>query len=108
VARALCFNATGNGSNICNYAANGYGAHSPGQYSMFAAIVCECVMTFIFLIVLPGTPDKDEPKGFARLAIGLSLTLIHLISIPTTHTSVNPVSNISQALFVSGRALSQL
>jgi aquaporin Z len=100
--------ATGNGSAIGNFAANGYGEHSPGGYSLVAALVSEIVMTFMFLIVILGATDERAPKGFAGLAIGLSLTLIHLISIPVTNTSVNPARSISQALFVGGWALSQL
>ncbi len=100
--------ATGNGSDIGNFAANGYGEHSPGGYSLLAAIVSEFVMTFMFLIVILGATDARAPKGFAGLAIGLALTLIHLISIPVTNTSVNPARSISQALFVGDWALSQL
>ncbi len=100
--------ATGNGSAIGGFATNGYGDHSPGKYSMNAALVCEVVMTFIFLMVILGATDDRAPKGFAGLAIGLALTLIHLISIPVTNTSVNPARSTSQALFVGGEALSQL
>jgi len=100
--------ATGNGSAIGNFAANGYAEHSPGGYSLVAALVTEVVMTFMFLIVILGATDERAPKGFAGLAIGLSLTLIHLISIPVTNTSVNPARSISQAIFVGGWALSQL
>lgn len=100
--------ATGNGSAIGDFAANGYGDHSPGKYSMTAALVTEFVMTFIFLIVILGSTDERAPKGFAGIAIGLALTLIHLISIPVTNTSVNPARSISQALFVGDWALSQL
>lgn len=100
--------ATGNGSSIGNFAANGYGVHSPGNYSMVAALVTEFVMTFMFLIVILGATDSRAPKGFAGLAIGLALTLIHLISIPVTNTSVNPARSISQALFVGDWAISQL
>lgn len=99
---------TGNGSAIGNFAANGYGEHSPGQYSMQAALVTEVVMTFMFLLVILGATDKRAPAGFAGLAIGLMLTLIHLISIPVTNTSVNPARSISQALFVGDWALGQL
>jgi aquaporin Z len=99
---------TGNGSEIGSFAANGYGEHSPGGYSMNAAIVTELVMTFMFLIVILGATDERAPKGFAGLAIGLMLTLIHLISIPVTNTSVNPARSISQALFVQGWAIEQL
>lgn len=100
--------ATGNGSDIGGFAANGYGEHSPGGYSLLAALVCEFVMTFMFLIVILGATDEKAPKGFAGLAIGLALTLIHLISIPVTNTSVNPARSISQALFVGDWALAQL
>jgi aquaporin Z len=100
--------ATGNGSTIGGFASNGYGEHSPGKYSMVAALVCEVVMTFIFLLVILGSTDSRAPKGFAGLAIGLCLTLIHLISIPVTNTSVNPARSTSQAIFVGGEALGQL
>lgn len=100
--------ATGNGSAIGDFAANGYGEHSPGKYSMNAAIVTEFVITFIFLLIILGSTDEKAPKGFAGIAIGLALTLIHLISIPVTNTSVNPARSISQALFAGGWALSQL
>jgi aquaporin Z len=100
--------ATGNGSDIGSFAANGYGEHSPGGYSLNAALVTEFVMTFMFLIIILGATDEKAPKGFAGIAIGLALTLIHLISIPVTNTSVNPARSISQALFVGDWALSQL
>lgn len=99
---------TGNGDVIGDFAANGYGEHSPGGYSMSAAILSELVMTFMFLLIILGATDEKAPKGFAGLAIGLALTLIHLISIPVTNTSVNPARSISQALFVGDWALSQL
>ena len=99
---------TGNGSAIGDFAANGYGEHSPGNYSMTAAIVTEFVMTFMFLLIILGATDEKAPKGFAGIAIGLALTLIHLISIPVTNTSVNPARSISQALFVGDWAVSQL
>lgn len=99
---------TGNGDSIGDFAANGYGDHSPGGYSMMAALVTEVVMTFMFLIVIMGATDDRAPKGFGGLAIGLMLTLIHLISIPVTNTSVNPARSISQALFVGDWAISQL
>lgn len=99
---------TGNGSAIGDFAANGYGDHSPGKYSMQAALITETVMTFMFLIVILGATDKKASGGFAGLAIGLALTLIHLISIPVTNTSVNPARSISQAIFVGGWALEQL
>ena len=101
--------ATGNGSETGSFAANGYGAHSPGGYDMYAAFLTETVMTFMFLIVIIGATDRRAPQGFAGLAIGLALTLIHLISIPVTNTSVNPARSISQALFAEGHwALQQL
>ncbi|WP_268223701.1 aquaporin Z [Sinomicrobium oceani] len=101
--------ATGNGSETGSFAANGYGAHSPGSYDMYAAFLTETVMTFMFLIVIIGATDQRAPQGFAGLAIGLALTLIHLISIPVTNTSVNPARSISQALFAEGHwALQQL
>lgn len=102
--------ATGNGTDVLasGFAANGYGEHSPGGYDMTAALVCEFVMTFMFLLVILGATDSRAPKGFAGLAIGLMLTLIHLISIPVTNTSVNPARSISQAIFVGDWALSQL
>ena len=90
------------------FAANGYGEHSPGGYSLQSAAVCETVMSFMFLIVILGATDERAPKGFAPLAIGLCLTLIHLISIPVTNTSVNPARSTGQAIFVGGWALSQL
>ncbi|HWX03603.1 aquaporin Z [Collimonas sp.] len=96
------------GAEIGGFAANGYGEHSPGLYSMNAALICEVVMTFVFLIVILGATDKRAPAGFAPIAIGLCLTLIHLISIPVTNTSVNPARSTSQALFVGGWALQQL
>lgn len=99
---------TGNGSQVGDFAANGYGEHSPGKYSMLAAILTEFVMTFMFLLVILGATDERAAKGFAGIAIGLSLTLIHLISIPVTNTSVNPARSISQAIFVGDWALSQL
>jgi aquaporin Z len=90
------------------FAANGFGAHSPGGYGLGAALVCELVMTFMFLMIIMGSTDKRAPQGFAPIAIGLGLTLIHLISIPVTNTSVNPARSTSQAIFVGGWALSQL
>jgi len=90
------------------FAANGYGEHSPDGYSMLAALVTEIVMTFMFLIVILGATHSKAPKGFAGLAIGLALTLIHLISIPVTNTSVNPARSTSQALFVGDWAVGQL
>jgi aquaporin Z len=99
---------TGNGSAIGDFAANGYGEHSPGRYGMNAAILIEFVMTFMFLLVILGATDDRAPKGFAGIVIGLALTLIHLISIPVTNTSVNPARSISQAMFVGDWAVSQL
>lgn len=99
---------TGNGSAIGDFAANGYEDHSPGKYSMTAALVTEFVMTFMFLIIILGSTYPAAPAGFAGIAIGLALTLIHLISIPVTNTSVNPARSISQAIFVGGWALEQL
>ena len=90
------------------FASNGYGDHSPGKYSLTSALVCEIVMTFMFLIVILGTTHKRAPVGFAGLAIGLALTLIHLISIPVTNTSVNPARSTAPALFVGGWAIDQL
>jgi aquaporin Z len=90
------------------FASNGYGAHSPGGYSLAAGLVCEVVMTFMFLIVILGTTHKRAPVGFAGLAIGLVLTLIHLISIPVTNTSVNPARSTATAVFVGGWAIQQL
>jgi aquaporin Z len=90
------------------FAANGFGDHSPGGYSLTAALVIELVLTAGFLIVILGATDRRAPKGFAPLAIGLSLTLIHLVSIPVTNTSVNPARSTGPALFVGDWALSQL
>ena len=90
------------------FAANGFGEHSPGGYSLQAALICEVVMTFFFLMIILGATDPRAPAGFAPIAIGLGLTLIHLISIPVTNTSVNPARSTSQALFVGGWALQQL
>jgi aquaporin Z len=89
-------------------ASNGYAEHSPGQYSMTSALVCEVVMTAMFLLVILGATHKRAPVGFAGIAIGLALTLIHLISIPVTNTSVNPARSTGPALFVGGWALQQL
>ena len=90
------------------FAANGYGANSPGGYSLTAALVAETVLTFMFLIVILGSTDKRAPKGLAPIAIGLCLTLIHLISIPVTNTSVNPARSAGPAIFVGGWAIKQL
>jgi aquaporin Z len=90
------------------FGANGFGEHSPGQYSMLAAFVCEVVMTMFFLIIILGATDARAPAGFAPIAIGLALALIHLISIPVTATSVNPARSTGVAVFVGGWALDQL
>jgi aquaporin Z len=97
------FDAAGSG-----FAANGYGEHSPEGYSLLAGLVTEIVMTFMFLMVILGATHKRAPAGFAGIAIGLALTLIHLVSIPVTNTSVNPARSTGPALFVGGWALSQL
>ena len=96
------------GFELGGFAANGFGEHSPGGYNMTAALVCEIVMTFMFLIVILGATHSKAPAGFAGLAIGLGLVLIHLISIPVTNTSVNPARSTSQALFAGGWAINQL
>ena len=96
------------GFEVGGFAANGYGEHSPGGYNMLAALVTEIVMTFMFLIIILGATHSKAPKGLAGLAIGLGLTLIHLISIPVTNTSVNPARSISQAVFAGGWAIEQL
>ena len=97
------------GFNISNgFAANGFGAHSPGGYDLTAALICEVVMTMMFLVVILGATDKRAPNGFAPAAIGLCLTLIHLISIPVTNTSVNPARSTGVAIFQGGWAVSQL
>ena len=96
------------GADIGGFAANGYGEHSPGLFSMSAALITEVVMTFMFLIVILGATDKRAPAGFAPIAIGLCLTLIHLISIPVTNTSVNPARSTGPALVTGGWALEQL
>ena len=93
---------------LAGFASNGYGAHSPGGYSLGAAFLCEVVMTFMFLLVIHGATDKRAPLGLAPIAIGLCLTLIHLISIPVTNTSVNPARSTGVALFVGGWAIEQL
>ena len=89
-------------------AANGFGEHSPGSFSMQAGLICEFVMTFMFLIIILGSTDLRAPAGFAPIAIGLGLTLIHLISIPVTNTSVNPARSTAPAVFVGGWAFEQL
>jgi aquaporin Z len=90
------------------FASNGYGAHSPDGYSLLAALLTEIVMTMIFLVIILGATDKRAPQGFAPIAIGLGLTLIHLISIPVTNTSVNPARSTGVALFAGGWAIEQL
>jgi aquaporin Z len=90
------------------FASNGFGEHSPGGYSLAAALVTEVVMTMMFLFIILGATDKRAPQGFAPVAIGLGLTLIHLISIPVTNTSVNPARSTGVAVFVGGWAVSQL
>lgn len=96
------------GFEIGGFAANGYGEHSPGRYGLTAALTSEVIMTFMFLLIILGATDQRAPKGLAGIAIGLGLTLIHLISIPVTNTSVNPARSTSQALFVGDWALNQL
>lgn len=99
----------GPGFDLSNgFASNGYGAHSPGGYALAACLVTEVVMTFMFLMIILGATDKRAPQGFAGIAIGLGLTLIHLISIPVTNTSVNPARSTGPAIFVGGWAVSQL
>ncbi len=95
-------------SASAGFATNGYGLHSPGGYSLTAALVCEIVMTAMFLLVILGATDKRAPKGFAPIAIGLALTLIHLISIPVTNTSVNPARSTGVAILQGGWAVQQL
>ncbi len=90
------------------FASNGYGAHSPGGYSLLAALITEVVLTMMFLLVILGSTDQRAPQGMAPIAIGLCLTLIHLISIPVTNTSVNPARSLGVALYVGDWALSQL
>ena len=96
------------GFELGGFAANGYGEHSPDGYNLISALVTEIVMTFMFLMIILGATHSKAPKGFAGIAIGLGLTLIHLISIPVTNTSVNPARSTSQALFVGDWALGQL
>jgi aquaporin Z len=96
------------GFEIGGFAANGYGAHSPGGYSLLAALVAEVVLTLMFLLIILGSTDRRAPQGFAPIAIGLALTLIHLIGIPVTNLSVNPARSTGPAVFVGGWALAQL
>lgn len=91
-----------------NFAANGFGEHSPNQYDIFSVLTTEVIMTFIFMLIILGSTHSSAPKGFAGISIGLGLTLIHLMSIPVSNTSVNPARSTSQALFVGGWALEQL
>jgi aquaporin Z len=95
-------------TTIGGFASNGYGEHSPGGYSLFAGLVTEVVMTMMFLFIILSVTHKNAPSGFAGLAIGLSLTLIHLISIPVTNTSVNPARSLGVAIYVGDWALGQL
>jgi aquaporin Z len=105
----LYFIASGQpGWELGGFAANGFGEHSPGKYSLVAGVTIEVVMTCFFLIVIMGATDKRAPAGFAPIAIGLALTLIHLVSIPVTNTSVNPARSTGQALVVGGWAIEQL
>lgn len=96
------------GFELGSFAANGYGDHSPGGYSLLSALLIEVLLTMFFLIIILGSTSSQVPAGFAPLAIGLGLTLIHLVSIPVTNTSVNPARSTGQALFVGGWALQQL
>ncbi|MEO0506050.1 MAG: aquaporin Z [Bacteroidota bacterium] len=108
-ATILYFIASGKpGFELGGFAANGFGEHSPGGYGMTAALLTEIVLTFMFLIIILGTTHSKAPKGFAGLAIGLGLTLIHLVSIPVTNTSVNPARSTSQAIFAGDWAVGQL
>jgi aquaporin Z len=95
-------------TTVGGFASNGYGTLSPGGYSMMSALIAEIVLTAAFLIIILGSTDRRAPAGFAPIAIGLGLTLIHLISIPITNTSVNPARSTSQAIFAGGDALGQL
>jgi len=105
----LYFIATGKpGFEVGGFASNGFGEHSPGHYSLGAAFVTEVVMTAMFLVVILGSTDERAPKGFAPIAIGLCLTLIHLVSIPVTNTSVNPARSTAVAVFAGGWAIDQL
>ena len=93
---------------VGGFASNGYGAHSPGGYSLLACLVAEAVLTFMFLMIILGSTDRRAPAGFAPIAIGLGLTLIHLVGIPVTNTSVNPARSTGPAIFAGGWALEQL
>lgn len=107
-AAILAFIASGNGEPLGGFAANGFGELSPGKYSLAAVIATEFVMTFFFLFIILGATDRLAPAGFAPIAIGLALTLVHLISIPVSNTSVNPARSLSQAIFAEGGYLSQV
>jgi aquaporin Z len=108
-AAVLYLIATGKpGFEMGGFAANGYGEHSPGGYNMQSALICEIVMTFMFVLIVLGSTHPKAPKGFAGIAIGLGLTLVHLVSIPVTNTSVNPARSTSQAIFAGGWALNEL
>lgn len=108
-AAALYVIASGkSGFEMGSFAANGYGEHSPGGYSLMAALITEIVMTFFFLIIILGSTYEKAPPGFAGISVGLGLTLIHLVSIPVTNTSVNPARSTSQAIFVGDWAMGQL
>ncbi len=104
----LIVSGKGDFTSVGGFASNGYGEHSPGGYSMMSGLIAEVVMTAFFLIIILGTTSKLAPAGFAPIAIGLGLTLIHLISIPVTNTSVNPARSTAVALFADGWALQQL
>jgi aquaporin Z len=95
-------------STAAGFAANGYGVHSPGGYTLLSGMIAEIVLTFFFLIIILGSTDKRAPQGFAPIAIGLGLTLIHLVGIPVTNLSVNPARSTGPAMFVGGWALAQL
>ena len=107
---ALYFIASGNGTDVLagGFASNGFGEHSPGGYSMAAGFLMEVIMTMMFLVIILGATSKKAPAGFAPIAIGLGLTLIHLVSIPITNTSVNPARSTGPALFVQDWAMGQL
>lgn len=105
---AIASGKAGFSASAGGFASNGYGAHSPGGYSMEAALICEFIMTCFFVMIIMGSTDKRAPAGFFGIAIGLALTLIHLVSIPVTNTSVNPARSTGPAIFQGGWALHQL
>ncbi|HEX5489214.1 MAG TPA: aquaporin Z [Rhodanobacteraceae bacterium] len=105
---AIASGKAGFSASAGGFASNGYGAHSPGGYSMQAALICEFIMTCFFVMIIMGSTDKRAPAGFFGIAIGLALTLIHLVSIPVTNTSVNPARSTGPAIFQGGWALDQL